>query len=135
MLENKMGLIYVKKVNARMALLHFKQSIDHYDEMGEDRAIIDPLYNLGSLLMVSKFYNECAQFLVRAYELAREWDLTEKVANSAFNITKAAIGLEEWELALSYAKCAEEDYVRIKDQKQLEETRKLIEEINKKLGK
>jgi tetratricopeptide (TPR) repeat protein/NAD-dependent SIR2 family protein deacetylase len=132
-LENKIGMIYVKKRNPRMALLHFKQSIDTYDKLGEDRAIIDPLYNLGSILMISNFYNESAEFLVRAYELAREWDLTEKVANSAFNLAKVAIGLEYWDVALSYAKCAEEDYERIKDQKQLEETKKIMEKIKEKM--
>ncbi len=135
LLENKIGMIYVKKRNARMALLHFKQSIDTYDKLGEDRAIIDPLYNLGSILMVSKFYNESAEFLVRAYELAREWDLAEKVANSAFNLAKCAIGLEYWDVALEYAKCAEEDYTRVNDLKQLEETKKLIGELEEKIGK
>ena len=134
-MENKIGMIYVKKVNARMALLHFKQSIDHFDELGEDRAIINPLYNLGSILMMSKHYNECTQFLVRAYELAREWDLPKKVADSAFNLAKAAIGLEYWDTALQYAKCAEDDYIRIDSQKNLVETRKMIGEIQEKLPK
>ena len=132
-LENKLGMIYIKKVNARMALIHFKQSIELYDKLGEDRAIIDPLYNLGSILMVSKFYNECLEFLVRAYELAREWDLSEKVANSAFNIAKATIGLGYLEEAWQYAKCAEEDYARINDVKQLEETKRIIADLEAKL--
>lgn len=134
-LENKLGMIYIKKVNARNALVHFKQSIDYYDKLEEERAIIDPLYNLGSILMISKFYNEAVQFLVRAYECAREWDLSRKVADSALNIAKCAIGLEYYDTALQYAKCAEDDYTRINDLNQLEETKKLIEEIKQKLTK
>ncbi len=138
-LENKIGMIYVKMRNPRMALMHFKQSIDMYDKFGEDKAIIDPLYNLGSILMISKFYNEAAEFLVRAYELAREWDFSEKVANSAFNLAKVAIGLEYWDVALQYAKCAEEDYTRInlenRFQIQIENAKKMIKELEEKVPK
>ncbi|MHA1719639.1 MAG: tetratricopeptide repeat protein [Promethearchaeota archaeon] len=132
-LENKLGMIYIKKVNARMALIHFKQSIDLFDKLGEDRAIIDPLYNLGSILMVSKFYKECLTFLARAYELARKWDMLEKTANSAFNITKAAIELGYLEEAWQYAKCAEEDYGKIKDTKHLADTKRIIADLELKI--
>ena len=51
------------------------------------------------------------------------------------NLAKISIGLEYWDVALQYAQCAEEDYMRINNQNRLVESRKIIEEIKEKIQK
>jgi tetratricopeptide (TPR) repeat protein/NAD-dependent SIR2 family protein deacetylase len=126
-LENKLGMLFVKKVNARMALVHFKQAIVSFDEIHNTKEIYDPLYNLGMILVISKFYNEAIQFLSRAYTFALNSQDHEKIANSSFGLAKAAKALGFNPEALKYAQIAHEQYMIINRSTMIKDVEQFLE--------